>query len=137
MPPPPPPNPLTFQMGAPLENGTKVDTRHKTHVVNIHRNKPDSRGCCLVTTTKWGGGTSSGDMWTISAGENFDTPPVLVQGHQTRETSTPPTLWSLVDNQFCETLASEMDSLSVADAQGAGRAPNCAKKFRGENFDTN
>ena len=39
-----------------------------------------------------GGGASSGDNF---GGENFDTPPIVLQGHQTREISTTPTLGSL------------------------------------------
>ena len=62
-----------------------------------------------------GGRISSGDkfggetfMKEISK-KNFDKPPILVQGHQTQETSTPPTPnpWFLVDNQSCETLAGQ------------------------------
>ena len=38
------------------------------------------------------------------AGGNFGTPPILAQGHQTPETSTPPNPRVLVDTQLCDTL---------------------------------
>ena len=86
---------------------------------------------------------------------NFDTPPILVQGHRTRETLTPPTLGSLwtiscmklwpvkltlyrlgpppdellkhsVSGQHFHCSAKGTDT---EDAQRAGRAPNCAKKI--------
>ena len=65
---------------------------------------------------RWGGGGFCLGQFRegkIPWGEHVNTPPMLVQGHQTRETSTPPTFGSLWTNQFCETLASEIDSLSI------------------------
>ena len=47
-----------------------------------------------VLVTGGGGGLRLGTISAgkIQQGENFDTPPILVQGHLTWETSTPPTL---------------------------------------------
>ena len=70
------------------------------HIPNI----PQMRGSWCITATNnqshnhWsqdiqrGGGPSSRDNF---GGENFDTPPILMQGHQTWEALAPPTLGSL------------------------------------------
>ena len=54
----------------------------------LHRGRGLRCGCAgpRCSTEGGEGGFSSGDNF---GGENFDTPPTLVRGHQTQETSTP------------------------------------------------